>query len=174
MRFLRLRPSEYRRPTHDLSCFPCSVHYSSLVQTARPPWEREESACSRPFSDQIRLLYQIVSRRAASCRAPPLTVQTNLNNTIFLINYIRVFQQSGSQPLDQQVDVVSNLTGAGGAVGMTSVSSSPSRTTTISGSTAATGSGKASSAGEMRATTRALSLGLILALGASGGFCLLL
>ncbi|RSH89422.1 hypothetical protein EHS25_001971 [Saitozyma podzolica] len=99
-------------------------------------------------------------------------MHTNLNNTIFLINYIRVFQQSGSQPLDQQVDVVSNLTGAGGAVGISSASgsrSSGATTTSTTGSGAATSSGKASSAGSMRASTLGLSLGVILVLGASGG-----
>ncbi|GFZ44644.1 hypothetical protein JCM24511_02368 [Saitozyma sp. JCM 24511] len=98
--------------------------------------------------------------------------QTNLNNTIFLINYIRVFQQSGSQPLDQQVDVVSNMTGVGGAVGISSASGSSSSgatTTSTTGSGMATSSGKVSSARERRASILGLSLGLILALCTSGG-----
>nr|XP_018266359.1 uncharacterized protein I303_00334 [Kwoniella dejecticola CBS 10117]OBR88517.1 hypothetical protein I303_00334 [Kwoniella dejecticola CBS 10117] len=38
----------------------------------------------------------------------------NLNNTVMLLNYIKVFQQSGMQPIPEQAHDNSNLTGAGG------------------------------------------------------------
>ncbi|WWD22847.1 hypothetical protein CI109_107341 [Kwoniella shandongensis] len=46
----------------------------------------------------------------------------NLNNTVMLINYIKVFQQSGTDFSMSQAENVSNLTGAGGAVGVPSAS----------------------------------------------------
>ncbi|KAK8844602.1 hypothetical protein IAR55_006449 [Kwoniella newhampshirensis] len=52
----------------------------------------------------------------------------NLNNTVMLINYIKVFQQSGTDFSMSQADNVSNLTGAGGPVaGSTSSSISNGR-----------------------------------------------
>ncbi len=42
--------------------------------------------------------------------------QDNLNNTVMLINYVKVFQQSGSAPIRSQAMTNENQTGVGGAV----------------------------------------------------------
>nr|ODN88974.1 hypothetical protein L203_02380 [Cryptococcus depauperatus CBS 7841] len=41
---------------------------------------------------------------------------SNLNNTIMLVNYVKVFQQAGRAAITQQAENVQNLTGAGGPV----------------------------------------------------------
>ncbi|WVQ76859.1 hypothetical protein IAR50_006533 [Cryptococcus sp. DSM 104548] len=45
---------------------------------------------------------------------------SDLNNTVMLLNYIKVYQQAGAVVTTRQAESNSNLTGAGGPVGMTS------------------------------------------------------
>lgn len=44
-------------------------------------------------------------------------MQLNLNNTVMLINYVKVFQQAGSIAIMQAAQDTTNQTGVGGAVG---------------------------------------------------------
>ncbi|ODO03202.1 hypothetical protein I350_06047 [Cryptococcus amylolentus CBS 6273] len=45
---------------------------------------------------------------------------SNLNNTVMLLNYVKVYQQAGAVVTTRQAESNSNLTGAGGPVGRTS------------------------------------------------------
>lgn len=44
--------------------------------------------------------------------------KSNLNTAVMIVNYIQVYQQSGSNPIGTQAATNTNQTGVGGAVGL--------------------------------------------------------